>query len=147
MIEKTQTKKPSRTGREKAEDTLPKNHQKAKKFWCGDVCRAAVLPVLEKLVASSRKPTALTEARKSVEEAMQSWRASSNDLQCMRQILVSKVEETFKSSNDHRALDEVDRLSKLVAAKLKEVKNDNKLFNEMKRLQLKWANSPWCSFP
>lgn len=47
--------------------------------------------VLEKLVAISQKPTALFEARCSVEEAVKLWEASSDDLRRLRIILAPKV--------------------------------------------------------
>ena len=76
-------------------------------------------------MAISQKPTVLFETRCSVEEAVKLWEASSDDLRRLRIILASKVEEALKnSSNDiKRALDEVERVSKLVAAKLKAVEN------------------------
>ncbi|GMN46742.1 hypothetical protein TIFTF001_015932 [Ficus carica] len=83
------------------------------------------LPVPEKLLAISQKPTALFETRCSVEEAVELWEASSDDLRRLRVILGSKFEEALKNSSIDikRELDEVERVSKLVAAKLEEVEN------------------------
>lgn len=103
---------------------------------------------LEKLVASSQKPTALFEAHCSVQEAVKLWEASSDDLRRLRTILASKVEEAFKNSNnDQKALDEVERVSKLVAAKLEEVETDQKVLYETKKREQKLTDSYWCSFP
>lgn len=112
------------------------------------LCRLGIkLPVLEKLVLTSQKPTALFEARCRVEEAMRLWQASSDDLGRLRETLVLKVEEALKNSHDQRALDEVNRVSQLVGVKVKEVENDQKVFHERKRLELALTNSFWCSFP
>ncbi|GMN46688.1 hypothetical protein TIFTF001_015861 [Ficus carica] len=57
------------------------------------LCRLGMkLPLLEKLVATSQKPTALFEAHCSVQEAVKLWEASSDDLRRLRTILASKVE-------------------------------------------------------
>ena len=115
------------------------------------LCRLGIkLPLLEKLVATSQKPTAWFEASKGVEEAVGAWRASSDDVMRLRQVLASKM-ETSKKSNDHddqrSALEDVERLTKIVAAKEEEVQNWLRIFKEKKDLEPGLINSFWCSFP
>ncbi|GMN46741.1 hypothetical protein TIFTF001_015921 [Ficus carica] len=57
--------------------------------------------------------------------------------------------ETSKKSNDHddqrSALEDVEHLSKIVAAKEEEVQNWLRIFKEKKVLELELINSFWCS--
>ncbi|POO02271.1 hypothetical protein TorRG33x02_020550 [Trema orientale] len=107
------------------------------------LCRLGMkLPVLEKLVATSEKPTALSEACESIQEAVKSWRAISDEVERMRTSLASKEEELrIKFDEEVEAskglqnsqrllLDEVEQMRKLVAAKEEEVQNHMRVFDE-----------------
>ncbi|GMN24578.1 hypothetical protein TIFTF001_040584 [Ficus carica] len=115
------------------------------------MCRLGVRPpALEKLVAASQKPTPWFEASKGVEEAVRAWRVCSDDVRSMRQMLALRMEAS-KNSDDHddqrSALEDVERLRKIVAAKEEEVQNWLRIFKEKKDLEPELINSFWCSFP
>ena len=57
------------------------------------------LPVLEKLVATSHKPILVLEAYKGIQESAKSWRAISDEVANMRNIIAFKEEEPWNKYN------------------------------------------------
>lgn len=114
------------------------------------MCRLGIrLPLLDKLVATSQKPTAWHEAIKGVEEAVRAWQASSAEVARMREILALKVEGLSNNLDlhDQTELNNVERLNKFIAAKEEEVQNCLRIFQEMKDKEIQLTNLVWCTFP
>ncbi|PON78062.1 hypothetical protein TorRG33x02_238990 [Trema orientale] len=125
------------------------------------LCRLGIkLPVLEKLVATSKKPTLAFEARRGIQEAAKSWRAISDEVDHMKEILASKEEELQNKYNEQGEAskevqnsqgqllgDEVGHLRRLVASKEEELQNSVKVFNEKSRQLEEVFHLKWCSLP
>lgn len=101
------------------------------------------LPVLDKLVAASQKPTAEFEARKATEEAVKSWPALSDESKEVELRNIFNIDDSQRQILD----EEVEQIRQLLATKEEELQTSLDLFNEKLAQRNYLATLKWCTFP